>query len=66
MWGLELKDAKAASTLVKQGLQKGLILLQSGEAGNVISITPPLTISEKQLYRAMDLVEELLHDLIIA
>ncbi|MDP9017134.1 MAG: aspartate aminotransferase family protein, partial [Candidatus Eremiobacteraeota bacterium] len=64
MWGIELKDAKTAQSVVKNGLQKGLILLQAGEQGNLISITPPLTISEKQLYRAMDLVEELLHDLV--
>jgi 4-aminobutyrate aminotransferase-like enzyme len=60
MWGLELKDAKAADAVVKAGLQKGLILLQSGINGNVLSITPPLTITEKQLYHAVDLLEGLL------
>ena len=62
MWGIELKDGKTAETVVKRGLQKGLILLQAGETGNVLSITPPLTIAEKQLYRAIELLEELLKE----
>ena len=66
MWGIELKDAKAAETVVKAGLQKGLILLQAGEAGNVISITPPLTITEKQLYYAIDLLDELIKSRVTA
>lgn len=60
MWGIEFKDAKTADAVVKAGLQKGLILLQSGMQGNVLSITPPLTITEKQLYHAIDLLEGLL------
>jgi len=60
MWGIELKDAKTADAVVKAGLKKGLILLQSGVGGNVLSITPPLTITEKQLYHAIDLLEGLL------
>ena len=66
MWGIELKDAAAADSIVKRGLQKGLILLQAGEQGNVLSLTPPLTITEKQLYRALDLLEELLREAITA
>jgi len=62
MWGIELKDGPTAAAIIKGGLKKGLILLQAGERGNVISITPPLTITEKQLYRAIDLLEEVLKD----
>ncbi|MDQ6931332.1 MAG: aspartate aminotransferase family protein, partial [Candidatus Eremiobacteraeota bacterium] len=66
MWAIELKDATVADTIVKRGLQKGLILLQAGIAGNVISITPPLTITEKQLYHAIDLLDGLLKERVSA
>ena len=55
MAGLELTlpDGSPASfealSVIKLMLQEGFILLPEGEHSNVISITPPLTISEKQL-----------------
>ena len=66
MWGIELKDGKTANAIVKRALQKGLILLQAGENGNVLSITPPLVITEAQLYHAVDLIEAILHDYVFA
>lgn len=56
MWGIEFSDAKAAERIVKDALKAGVILLQAGPQGNVISITPPLVISQKQLFRALDIV----------
>lgn len=55
MVGLELrlKNGQPASEfclkIVNQMLQKGFILLPDGEAGNVISFTPPLTITRRQI-----------------
>jgi len=55
MAGLELRRAdgspatEEASRVVKAMLHRGFILLPEGEHGNVISFTPPLTISEEQL-----------------
>jgi len=43
--------------IVKRALKAGVILLQAGPQGNVISITPPLVISEQQLFRAIDVIE---------
>ena len=58
LWGIELKDASTATALVGAALRAGVILLQSGNAGNVITIAPPVVITEKQMYRAIDIVEE--------
>jgi 4-aminobutyrate aminotransferase-like enzyme len=60
MWGIELTDGATAQRVVTQSLARGVILLQAGAEGNVLSITPPLTIGERQLYRAMDILEGLL------
>ncbi|HKU67774.1 MAG TPA: aspartate aminotransferase family protein [Candidatus Baltobacteraceae bacterium] len=56
MWGIEFADAAAAERIVKDALKAGVILLQAGPQGNVISITPPLVISQRQLFRAMDVI----------
>lgn len=48
-WGLRLRDARAASAAVTGALRRGLILLQSGIAGDAISISPPLVISEDEI-----------------
>jgi 4-aminobutyrate aminotransferase-like enzyme len=58
MWGVELPDARTARRVVIDALKRGVILLQSGVEGNVLSITPPLVISEAQLARAMQIVTE--------
>ena len=63
MWGIELQNASDTDSIVKRGLKKGLILLQAGEAGNVLTITPPLTITEKQMYHAIDVLEDLIKGL---
>jgi 4-aminobutyrate aminotransferase-like enzyme len=66
MAGLELshRDGKPAGVLVqgliKTLLRRGFILLPEGEHGNVISFTPPLTITERPLTSAVKaLAEEL-------
>jgi 4-aminobutyrate aminotransferase-like enzyme len=56
MAGLELRkpDGSPATGeaigIIKRMLHRGFILLPEGECGNVISFTPPLTISEAQLH----------------
>jgi 4-aminobutyrate aminotransferase-like enzyme len=60
MWGIELADAAAAERVVKNALRAGVILLQAGPVGNVLSITPPLVITERQLSRALDIISEFL------
>jgi len=59
MVGLEIRisDATAASAetvgIIKEMLHRGYILLPEGEWANVISLTPPLTISEDDLQRTV-------------
>ena len=66
MGGLELRrhDGSPAGTeaigVIKAMLQRGFILLPEGEHGNVISFTPPLTISEVQLARTVKTLAEVL------
>ena len=54
---LTLPDGKpateAALTAIKTLLHRGYIFLPEGEHGNVISFTPPLTITKAQLAKAV-------------
>lgn len=64
--GLELRDenkqrATAVSLLaIKQALQRGFVFLPEGEHANVISFTPPLTITENQLKSAVVALSQIL------
>ena len=60
MWGIELRDGDAARTAVERALREGVLLLQAGERGNVLSITPPLTIGYDELNDALTTVVALL------
>jgi 4-aminobutyrate aminotransferase-like enzyme len=59
MAGLELRDRDGspatteALSIVKRLLRRGFIVLPEGEHANVISLTPPLTITEAQLRGAV-------------
>ena len=46
--------------LVQGALRGGLILLQSGLRGEVLTIAPPLVIEETALWTALDLLEHLI------
>jgi 4-aminobutyrate aminotransferase-like enzyme len=66
MAGLELTLAKGkpatAETfaVVKQMLKRGFILLPEGREGNVISFTPPLTITKAELAKTVKVLQEVL------
>ncbi len=55
--GVQLRDAAAASDVVRRSLRAGVIFLQSGVEGDVVVISPPLVIEEAQLSRALDTLE---------
>jgi 4-aminobutyrate aminotransferase-like enzyme len=67
MAGLELRRADGspatdeALTAIKAMLHRGFILLPEGEHSNVISFTPPLTITEAQLTRTVVELERVLN-----
>jgi 4-aminobutyrate aminotransferase-like enzyme len=66
MAGLELRraDNTPATTesiaAIKELLKRGYIFLPEGEHANIISFTPPLTITEAQLTEAVKALEEVL------
>jgi 4-aminobutyrate aminotransferase-like enzyme len=57
LWGIALEGSDVAEAAVKRALATGVIALQSGPAGDVVAVTPPLTIADAQLDRALDLLE---------
>ncbi|MHB8177362.1 MAG: aspartate aminotransferase family protein [Vulcanimicrobiaceae bacterium] len=57
LWGIELANGALAARVVAQALALGVITLQSGPTGNVLVVAPPLVIGERQLDRAIDLLE---------
>jgi len=67
MAGLELRRADGAPAseetmrVIKTMLRRGFILLPEGEHGNVISFTPPLTISEAQLRKTVSELKEVFY-----
>ena len=66
MAGLELRKPDGlpatdeALRVIKTMLQRGYILLPEGEHSNVLSFTPPLTITEAQLRETIATLEEIL------
>jgi 4-aminobutyrate aminotransferase-like enzyme len=66
MVGVELRLADgspatdAALQAVRAMLRRGYILLPEGEHGNVISFTPPLTITREQLAKTVKILAEVL------
>ena len=49
MKGVELPDAAACQRVVQRLLRRGILALGGGERGNVLTLTPPLTISQTEL-----------------
>ena len=67
MAGLELRHADGAPATgkalaaIKTMLHRGFLLLPEGEHSNVLSFTPPLTITEAQLMRTVKILESALN-----
>ncbi len=58
MWGIELRDAEHAQRAVTAALARGVIALQAGVRGEVLSVTPPLVIPESELERALSALRD--------
>ena len=62
MWGLECvgrgraPDRASAQRIVARLMQRGVIVLPAGPAGNVIQLAPPLVITERQLDFALNVL----------
>jgi 4-aminobutyrate aminotransferase/(S)-3-amino-2-methylpropionate transaminase len=56
MWGIQCTSAETAAATVIEALRRGVVVLVSGVRGDVISLSPPLVISEEQLRHAIDIL----------
>ena len=54
--------AEETKKIITMAREKGVLLLKAGLYANVIRFHPPLTISEEQLYKGLDVVEECIKD----
>ena len=67
--GLELRqpdgkpDTGSSLAVIKRMLKLGFVLLPEGESSNVISFTPPLTVTKNQLHRTVLALEKSLGEL---
>ncbi len=62
LWAIAFRNAGTANHVVRAGLQRGLILLQSGVDGTSITLAPPLTIADDQLERAIALLDRTIEE----
>jgi len=60
MIGIQLKDARQAGQTIVNALKRGLILLSGGPNRNVLTLTPPLTISKSEMTKATAILLELI------
>jgi 4-aminobutyrate aminotransferase-like enzyme len=52
-------EVGAGVALTLEGLRQGLLLLPAGEAGEVVELAPPLTLTDEQLDTAVQMLTEL-------
>ncbi len=63
MIGIECSTAEISLAASATLLERGFVLLPSGEGGRVLSLTPPLTIDEQALFEACDEIAQHLETL---
>jgi len=61
MVGVELPSASRCLDAVARARERGVLVLPSGENSEVISITPPLTIDESDLFQAIEILKQCLN-----
>ena len=57
MIGLELSDAQTTERFVKNAFSAGLILGWTLHTNNVVRIAPPLTLSEEEMNKGLEIIE---------
>jgi 4-aminobutyrate aminotransferase-like enzyme len=62
LWAIEFASAGLANRVVHAGLQRGLILLQSGVDGTSITLAPPLNSADDLLERAIALLDHTIEE----
>jgi 4-aminobutyrate aminotransferase-like enzyme len=54
MWGVQCANSQIAAAAMTDALRNGIIILAAGVRGDVLSIAPPLVITEMQLRYALE------------
>ena len=62
LWAIAFTDGGVANRVVRAGLQRGLILLQSGVDGTSITLAPPLNIEDEHLEQALTLLDRTIEE----
>lgn len=66
MIGIEfVKDGRSpdrglVERIIKESERKGLLLVECGTEKNVVRLMPPLIVTEEQLHRALDVIEDII------
>jgi 4-aminobutyrate aminotransferase len=55
-------DAELAAEMMKEAMRRGVLLLPGGVQGNVLSLSPPLSIARAQLDHALGVLVESLRE----
>lgn len=63
MIGIACRQPRLAHALTRSALERGVLVLPSGEGGRVVSITPPLSIDEALLDHGLSVLVELVREL---
>jgi 4-aminobutyrate aminotransferase len=65
VWGLEINsegktpDSDTAKAIIKAAWKRGLLMIAPvGHYGNVLRLAPPLVITEEELHRGLDIIDE--------
>jgi 4-aminobutyrate aminotransferase/(S)-3-amino-2-methylpropionate transaminase len=56
--GTKEPDGEAFQAVARHALEKRVILISCGPGGNIIRLIPPLVITENEMTRALDVIEE--------
>ena len=56
--GLECRPAKLAGAISKAAFERGLMIETAGPSDEVVKLLPPLTITDAELVRGLDVLEE--------
>jgi 4-aminobutyrate aminotransferase-like enzyme len=65
MWAIEFANGELAAATCLRALQRGLIVLQAGLTGSVLTISPPLITTDEQLYRGLALLADAIRDVLL-
>jgi diaminobutyrate-2-oxoglutarate transaminase len=62
LWGVEFASREAASAVVSEAFNEGLLVESCGTHGKVVKLMPPLVISDAELNRGLDVLERAIVD----